>query len=82
MKSRWEEGEGVIGFLKTTAPPSSPPQDVVAKRKPGGQPGNRNAWKKGLYNSEARALRKQVTDWKRQTRAVLTMVDEIVRARN
>src|SRR5262245_15190289 len=36
--------------LKTTAADPAAPQDVVRKRKPGGQPGNRNAWKTGVHN--------------------------------
>jgi hypothetical protein len=48
----------------------------LPKRKPGGQPGNRNAFKTGLHMKEPRALRKQVTRWKRETNALMRMVQE------
>jgi hypothetical protein len=48
--------------------------DKQPRRKGGGQPGNRNAFKTGLYAQEPRELRKQIADWKRRTRALLRMV--------
>ncbi|HEY4124529.1 MAG TPA: hypothetical protein VGM36_07950 [Rhizomicrobium sp.] len=74
--------------MKTTAPAHVAPQDVGVRacedgkigkqprRKGGGQPGNRNAFKTGLYAKEPRALRKQIAQWKRTTRALLRMVEE------
>jgi hypothetical protein len=60
--------------VKTTAPLFGEPQDVV-KRKPGGQPGNRNAFKTGMHTKTPRALRKQIARWKRETRMLLARVE-------
>ena len=70
--------------MKTTAPHPVAPQDIVydengiekiaiqfRKRRNGGQPGNRNAFKTGHYTKEPRALCKQIAAWKRTTRALL-----------
>ncbi|MBS0273831.1 MAG: hypothetical protein JSR55_05395 [Proteobacteria bacterium] len=74
--------------VKTTAPMPAAPQDVEMRdskggkidkqprRKGGGQPGNRNAWKTGLHAKEPRALRKQIARWKRETRALLWRVEK------
>src|SRR6185312_16544408 len=43
------QGEGACENRKTTNPPES-------KRKPGGQPGNRNALKIGLHTAQVRAF--------------------------
>lgn len=71
--------------MKTTAPMPVAPQDVEMRkngfekidkqRKPGGQPGNRNAFKTGLYAKEPRALRKQIAAWKRETRELLRRIE-------
>jgi hypothetical protein len=43
-------------------------------RKRGAPKGNGNRFKTGLYTNEAKALRKQVTRWKRETAALLRLV--------
>lgn len=50
--------------------------DKQPRRKGGGQPGNRNAFKTGLYAKEPRALRKQIAAWKRETRALLQQIEK------
>lgn len=56
---------------KTTAPTPAAPQDVVPRRKGGGQPGNRNAWKSGAHRKELREMRKQIARWMRTTNALI-----------
>jgi hypothetical protein len=41
------------------------------RRKRGAPKGNRNRFKTGLYTNEAKALRKEIAAWKRDTRALL-----------
>ncbi|HEY7977269.1 MAG TPA: hypothetical protein VID67_03675 [Rhizomicrobium sp.] len=48
---------------------------IDKQRKPGGQPGNRNAFKTGLHAKEPRELRKQVARWKRETAALLKSIE-------
>jgi hypothetical protein len=57
--------------VKTTAPAPATPQHVETRRRGGGQPGNRNALKTGCHTKDARALRKQVTQWRRTTKALV-----------
>jgi hypothetical protein len=56
------------------------PQDVVVKRKPGGQPGNRNRFKTGRYSKRTRALRHEVGDLKRAVRETLLLADAALKA--
>jgi hypothetical protein len=51
------------------------PEDVWQPKR-GAQFGNRNAFKTGLHAKEPRALRKQIAQWKRETRALLRLVQE------
>jgi hypothetical protein len=53
---------------------SGEPQDVETRRKRGAPKGNRNRFKNGLYTNEAKALRKEIASWKRETRALLLKV--------
>ena len=50
------------------------PEDVW-QPKLGAPRGNRNRFKTGLYTNEAKALRKQIAQWKRETRALLRLVE-------
>jgi hypothetical protein len=44
---------------------------MVVRRKPGGQPGNRNAWKTGAHRKEYRKARKEIAAWLRMTNALI-----------
>ena len=55
--------------------------DVVAKRKPGGQPGNRNALKAGYWSTRNRATRSDVGKLKRSVRDVLRLARAALKAR-
>ncbi|HEY8947446.1 MAG TPA: hypothetical protein VIM56_01035 [Rhizomicrobium sp.] len=50
------------------------PEDVW-QPKLGAPRGNRNRFKTGLYTNEAKALRKQIAAWKRETRTLLQRVE-------
>jgi hypothetical protein len=68
--------------LKTTVPASVAPQDVVPRtRKPGGQPGNSNAFKTGRDTAEARHVRRACRDLRRRANAAVAHVDAIVKER-
>ncbi|MBV9569890.1 MAG: hypothetical protein JO056_01440 [Alphaproteobacteria bacterium] len=54
---------------------------VVAKRKPGGQPGNRNALKAGYWSTRNRATRSKVGRLKRSVRDVLRLANAAINAR-
>jgi hypothetical protein len=62
------EGEGVCENRKTTNPPES-------KRKPGGQPGNRNALKTGLHTAQIRAFDARVRACRKRVRALLKLAE-------
>jgi len=57
-------------------------QDVVVKRKPGGQPGNRNALKAGYWSMRNRATRSKVGKLKRSVRDVLRLANAALKARD
>jgi hypothetical protein len=67
------KGEGVSGFLGTSHRPPSPISGVRKRR--GAPPGNKRAFKHGLYSQEILSLFAQITDWKRSTRAILADVE-------
>ena len=54
----------------------------MATRRRGAQPGNRQALKTGLYTAEVRAIRGQIWQWQRTTRALLARAREELRARD
>jgi hypothetical protein len=83
---RWRVERGgapqFSGFLKTTVPDPVAPQDVgVRKRKPGGQPGNRNAWKRGMHNKRMREIKRGIADMNRRKRALLARVEQMLAER-
>lgn len=45
------------------------------KRKRGAPKGNRNRFKTGLYSNEAKALRKRIAQWKRETCELLRRIE-------
>ncbi|MFL6689012.1 MAG: hypothetical protein ACJ8IR_02330 [Alphaproteobacteria bacterium] len=55
-------------------------KDVVPKRKPGGQPGNRNAFKTGRHVESNRAMRSDIAKIKRRVRDVIRLVDAVLQA--
>jgi hypothetical protein len=55
------------------------PQDVVAKRRPGGQPGNSNRFKSGCYSKRNRALRRDVAALRRNVRMALMLAEAAAR---
>ena len=66
--------------LKTTAPAPEGPQDLVAaKRRPGGQPGNRNACKTGRHSAAQKARRRDIRSLKRRARAAVATVNGFLR---
>jgi hypothetical protein len=67
------EGEGVNGFLGTSHRQPSPISGVRKRR--GAPPGNKRAFKHGRYSHEVLSLIRQITDWKRSTRAILAEVE-------
>lgn len=68
--------------LKTTAPAPEGPQDLVAaKRRPGGQPGNRNACKTGRHSAAQKARRRDIRSLKRRARAAVATVNGFLRKR-
>ena len=65
--------------VKTTAPNAPQPQNMVVRRKPGGQRGNRNAWKTGAHQKEYRDARKKIAEWMRTTNALLVQAEKDLR---
>jgi hypothetical protein len=56
---------------------------MESKRKPGGQPGNRNALKTGLHTAQVRAFDARVRACKRRVRELLKLAEaELLRRRN
>ena len=53
----------------------------MPKRRPGGQPGNRNAVKTGAETAIMRAMRKRVWDWRKENRRVLKLASLELRLR-
>lgn len=68
--------------MKTTVTVPLNTQDVVARRKPGGQPGNRNAFKTGLHVPYNRATRSEVGKLKRNVRDVLRLARTALKTRD
>jgi hypothetical protein len=54
---------------------------VAARRKPGGQPGNRNAWKTGMPNRRMREINRGIADMHRRRRALLAKVERMLAER-
>jgi hypothetical protein len=48
----------------------------LPKRKRGAPKGNRNRFKTGLHTNEAKALRKQIAQWKRETGLLLRLAQQ------
>lgn len=67
--------------MSSTAPTPNEAQDVVVKRKPGGQPGNRNRFKSGQHSDRNRALRHEIADLKRRTRWTVLLAEMAPMAR-
>jgi hypothetical protein len=51
------------------------------RRKPGGQPGNRNSYKHGLYTAKVRAARRTAATVNRSVGAVLKLAEAAARIR-
>jgi len=55
-------------------------QDVVKKRKPGGQPGNTNRFKTGRFSKRNCALRSDIAGLKRAIRETLLLAEAAQKA--
>jgi hypothetical protein len=67
-------------IVKTTARVGNGTQHVVQRRKPGGQPGNRNAFRTGRDTAKVRTARTQVGKLKRAVRAALVLAEAALKA--
>lgn len=70
-----------VKSLTSTAYPITEAQDVVAKRKPGGQSGNNNRFKSGRFSKRNCALRADVAQLKRAIRETLMLAEAALKAR-
>jgi len=69
-----------LANFKTTAADAAAPQDVVVKkRKPGGQPGNRNAFKTGAHTAQVYDVLRSVRRLKRRANAAVAAVNGVIR---
>ena len=68
------EGEGVIGFRKTSHRAATAISGVRKRR--GAPPGNTRALKHGRYTGEILSMLKLIAGWNRSTRAILKDVEE------
>jgi len=66
--------------IRTTAwPPGAPQYVVPGKRKPGAQPGNRNACKTGYHSAHEKARRRDIDNLLKGARAMVASVNGYVR---
>jgi hypothetical protein len=70
-----------VKSLTSTAFPIDEAQDVVAKRNPGGQPGNTNCFKSGRFSKRNCALRSDIAGLKRAIRETLVLAEAALKAR-